>query len=134
MRQYDTGFILSPALSEEETTEFTQKMAEVVAQKKGRMVKVDSWGKRKLAYPIKKFHEGFYVFFLYEGPGDVSAELERRFKQSDAVIRFLTIKKDERDQARRRRKKSAEDQARPSEPAAEDRGRPEQTPAAGEEN
>ena len=79
-------------------------MAEVVAQKKGRMVKQDVWGKRRLAYPIKRFHEGIYVFFLYEGPGDVSQELERRFKQTDSVIRFLTIKKDAKDTVRRKKK------------------------------
>ncbi len=94
MRQYETGFVLSPGLSDEETEGFIKQMAEVVAQKKGRMVKQDVWGKRRLAYPIKRFHEGTYVFFLYEGPGDVSQELERRFKQTDTVIRFLTVLKD----------------------------------------
>jgi len=119
MRQYETGFVLSPALTEEETNQFIQQMADIVAQKKGRMVKQDIWGKRRLAYSIKKFQEGVYVFFTYEGPGDVSAELERRFKQSDAVIRFLTIKKDERDQSRRKRKKTAEEAARAPEAAPE---------------
>ncbi len=117
MRQYETGFVLSPALSEEETAQFIQKMAEVVAQKKGRMIKQDIWGKRRLAYPIKKFSDGFYVFFLYEGPGDISAELERRFKQTDTVIRFMTVKKDAKDMARRKKKKGAEEAARPAEPA-----------------
>jgi ribosomal protein S18/ribosomal protein S6 len=89
LRQYETGFVLSPALSEEETTQFVQQMAEIVAQKQGQMVKQDVWGKRRLAYPIKKFQEGVYVFFTYDGPGDIAGELERRFKQTDAVIRFI---------------------------------------------
>jgi small subunit ribosomal protein S6 len=109
MRQYETGFILSPALSEEETTQFIQQMAEIVAQKKGRMVKQDVWGKRRLAYPIKRFQEGVYVFFTFDGPGDVSNELERRFKQTDAVIRFMTVLKDPRDLARRKKKRRAEE-------------------------
>jgi small subunit ribosomal protein S6 len=117
MRQYETGFVLSPVLSEEETAQFIQKMADVVAQKKGRMIKQDIWGKRRLAYTIKKFNEGFYVFFLYEGPGDISAELERRFKQTDTVIRFMTVKKDAKDQARRKKKKNAEEAARAAEAA-----------------
>ncbi len=104
MRQYETGFVLSPGLSDEETEGFIKQMAEVIAQKKGRMVKQDVWGKRRLAYPIKRYHEGTYVFFLYEGPGDVSQELERRFKQTDSVIRFLTIKKDDKDLVRRKKK------------------------------
>jgi small subunit ribosomal protein S6 len=109
VRQYETGFILSPALSEEETTQFIQQMAEIVAQKKGRMVKQDIWGKRRLAYPIKRFQEGVYVFFTYDGPGDVSTEIERRFKQTDAVIRFMTVLKDPRDLVRRKKKRRAEE-------------------------
>jgi len=108
MRQYETGFVLSPSLAEEEAQEFVRQMAEVISQKKGRMVKQDIWGKKRLAYPIKRFHEGIYVFFLYEGPGDVSQELERRFKQTDAVIRFLTILKDPKDNVRRKKKAARE--------------------------
>jgi small subunit ribosomal protein S6 len=119
MRQYETGFVLSPTLSEEETTQFIQQMAAIVAQKKGRLVRQDVWGKRRLAYTIRKLNEGVYVFLTYEGPGDISTEIERRFKQSDAVIRFLTVKKDLREQTRRRRKKTAEEAARPPEAAAE---------------
>lgn len=111
MRQYETGFVLSPTLSEEETMQFLQQMAEIVAQKKGRMVKQDVWGKRRLAFPIKRFQEGLYVFFTYDGPGDVSLELERRFKQSEAVIRFMTVVKDPRDLVRRKKKRRAEDAA-----------------------
>jgi len=118
LRQYETGFVLSPALSEEETSQFVQQMADIVAQKKGRMVKQDVWGKRRLAFPIKRFQEGVYVFFTYEGGGDVSVELERRFKQTDAVIRFMTVLKDPRDLARRKKKRRAEEPARAAEPAA----------------
>ena len=109
MRQYETGFVLSPTLSEEETAQFVQQMAEVVVQKKGRMVKQDIWGKRRLAFPIKRFQEGVYVFFTYEGAGDISTELERRFKQTDAVIRFMTVLRDPRDLIGRKRKKRAEE-------------------------
>ncbi len=119
MRQYETGFVLSPALSEEETTQFIQQMAAIVAQKKGRMVKQDIWGKRRLAYIIKKFNEGVYVFLTYEGPGDISTEMERRFKQTDTVIRFLTVKKDLRDQARKKRKRPAEEAPRAPEASPE---------------
>jgi len=112
MRQYETGFVLSPALSEEETTQFIQQMAEIVAQRNGRMIKQDVWGKRRLAYPIKKFEDGVYVFFTYEGQGDISTEMERRFKQTDSVIRFMTVKKDDRDLARRKKKRAGDEPAR----------------------
>jgi small subunit ribosomal protein S6 len=117
LRQYETGFVLSPSLSEEETTQFVQQMAEIVAQKKGRMVKQDIWGKRRLAFPIKRFQEGVYVFFTYDGGGDVSLELERRFKQTEHVIRFMTVLKDPRDLARRKNKKRAAEAAPAPAPA-----------------
>jgi len=107
VRQYETGFVLSPTLSEEETAQLVQQMAEVIGQKKGRMVKQDIWGKRRLAFPIKRFQEGVYVFFTYEGAGDISTELERRFKQTDSVIRFMTVLRDPRDLLGRKRKKRA---------------------------
>ncbi len=120
MRQYETGFVLSPTLSEEETAQFVQQMADVVAQKKGRMVKQDIWGKRRLAFPIKRFQEGVYIFFTYEGAGDISTELERRFKQTDTVIRFMTVLRDPRDLIGRKRKKRAQEAVRPAaEPAVE---------------
>jgi len=108
MRQYETVFVLSSSLSDDDAQAFVRQMAEVVTQKNGRMIKQDIWGKKRLAYPIKKSHEGTYIFFLYEGPGDVSQELERRFKQTDAVIRFLTILKNPGDNVRRKKKAARE--------------------------
>ena len=128
MRQYETGFVLSPGLSEDDAGAFIRQMADVITQKKGKMVKQDIWGKRRLAFPIKRFTEGIYVFFLYEGPGDVSQELERRFKQTDTVIRFLTIKKDAKDAVRRKKKAAREAaaaapavEAAPAVPAGEEK-------------
>ncbi len=104
MKQYETGFILSPSLAEEETEKIILQMSEIVSERHGKIVKQDRWGKKRLAYPIKRFQEGFYIFFLYEGGPDIPLELERRFKQMDAVIRFLTVKKDPRALVRRRKK------------------------------
>lgn len=103
MKKYETGFVISPQLSDEEREALIQQMAEVVSKKKGKMVKEDKWGKRRLAYRIGRFEEGYYVFFLYEGEPDVPSELERRFKQTEAIIRFLTVKKDERENVRRKK-------------------------------
>jgi small subunit ribosomal protein S6 len=118
MSQYETGFIVSAHLAEDETTSLIQQMAEVVAQKKGRLIKQDVWGKRRLAYTIKRQNEGVYVFFIYEGGGDIPQELERRFKQIDTIIRFLTVKKDGRDLVRRKKKTPAGAEAPPAESAA----------------
>jgi len=120
VRQYETGFVVAPNLSEEETEKFIGQMAEVVSLKNGKMIKLDVWGKRRLAFPIKRFQEGVYVFFVYEGDGDIAQELERRFKQTDSVIRYLTVKKDLRDQTRRKKKGAAAEQPAPAaEPAGE---------------
>jgi small subunit ribosomal protein S6 len=104
MNQYETGFIVAPNLSEEETSALIEQMAEVIPAKKGQMIKKELWGKRKLAYPIKKFTEGVYVFFTYEGTPAVPAELERKFKQTDSILRFMTIKKDPRDVVKGKKK------------------------------
>ncbi len=104
MRQYETVFLISPSLSEEDTESLIQQMADVVSKKKGKMVNAEEWGKRKLAYPIKKFEEAFYVLFHYEGNPDLPDELERRFKQTEAVIRYLTVRKETRENVRGKKK------------------------------
>ena len=103
MKLYETAFLIVPNLSEEETEQFIQQMSEVVTQKKGKMVNINKWGKRKLAYQIQKFEDAFYVFFLYEGSPDIPSELERRFKQDENVIRYLTVKKDEKEEAKKKK-------------------------------
>ncbi len=95
MRIYETAFLIAPNLSEEDTEKLIQQMADVIPAKKGKMIHVDKWGKRKLAYQIKKFEAAYYVFFLYKGEADISSELERLFKQNESVIRYLTVKKEE---------------------------------------
>jgi small subunit ribosomal protein S6 len=117
MSQYETGFIVSSHLAEDETTNLIQQLAEVVAQKKGRLIKQDVWGKRRLAYTIKRQNEGVYVFFTYEGGGDIPQELERRFKQIDTIIRYLTVRKDARDLVRRKKKARPGAEAPPAEGA-----------------
>jgi len=104
MKQYETGFLISPNLTEEEMDKLILQMAEVVSRKKGKMLKEDRWGKRRLAYPINKFEEAFYVFFHYEGEHDVSSELERRFKQTDTILRYLTVKKEPKENVRKKKK------------------------------
>lgn len=112
MRIYETGLVLAPNLSEEDTEKFILQMTDVISQKEGKLVKQERWGKRRLAYTIKRFSEGFYVFFHYEGKADIPAELERRFKQTDAVLRYLTLKKEVKEESRKRRKKEPELEAK----------------------
>ena len=104
MRQYETAFLITPKLEEEETEKLIEKMAEVVKKKKGKMVNIEKWGKRRLAYPIDKLDEAVYVFFHYEGAPDIPQELQRRFRQTETVLRYLTLKKDAQTQPRKKKK------------------------------
>lgn len=106
MRRYETVFLISPKLTEEETQGIIDQMADVVSKKKGKMVNKEEWGKRRLAYPIQKFDEAFYVLFEYEGKPGIPVELERQFKQADTVIRYLTVRKEARENIRRKKKEA----------------------------
>jgi len=104
MRQYETVFLISPNLEEEETTKIIAQISGIISKEKGKLIQEDRWGKKRLAYPIKKFEEAFYVFFHYEGDSNIPLELERRFKQTEAILRFLTVKKETRPNVRKKRK------------------------------
>jgi len=104
MRQYETVFLISPNLEEEETAKIITQISGIISKEKGKLIQEDRWGKRRLAYPIKKFEEAFYVFFHYEGDSNIPFELERRFKQTEAILRFLTVKKETRENVRKKRK------------------------------
>ena len=107
MRFYETAFLIAPNLSEEETEKLISQMSGVVSKKKGKMVNLDKWGKRKLAYSIQKFDDAFYVFLQYEGESDIPAELERRFKQTEAILRYLTVKREQKENIRKKKKRSS---------------------------
>ena len=104
MRQYETVFLISPNLEEEETTKIITQISGIISKEKGKLIQEDRWGKKRLAYPIKKFEEAFYVFFHYEGDSNIPFELEKRFKQTEAILRFLTVKKETRENVRKKRK------------------------------
>ena len=104
MRQYETAFLITSKLEEEETEKLIEKMAEVVKKKKGKMVNIEKWGKRRLAYPIDKLDEAFYVFFHYEGDPDIPHELQRRFRQTETILRYLTLKKETQAKPRKKAK------------------------------
>ena len=133
MKIYETGFLLAPNLSEDDTEKLISQMAEVVSQKEGKLIRQEKWGKRRMAYSIKRWSEAFYVFFHYEGKPDIPVELERRFKQTDAVLRYLTLQKEPREATRRKRKKAAAAEPREAAPeAAGERGGAEPQPAGPE--
>ena len=104
MQLYETGFLIAPAMTDEEAEGLVQSLAEVVPLKNGKMVRVEKWGKRRMAYPIGKAHEAYYVFFHYESGAEVPAELTRRFRQMDTIIRHLTLAKEVQMNVRKKKK------------------------------
>ncbi len=104
MRLYETAFLIAPNLAEDETEQLIQQMAAIVTEKKGEMVDIDKWGKRKMAYQIRKFDAATYVFFHYQGEADIPVELERRFKQTEAILRYMTVRMEEEPKIRQRKK------------------------------
>ncbi len=94
MRTYEVLFILSPQVPEEEATALITEFRSV-AEKTGATLKnEEAWGRRRLAYPIQKFTEGNYHLFVFESDGSL-AELDRRMKNSDRVLRHLIVRTDE---------------------------------------
>ena len=95
MRKYEVVAVLVPGLSEDEVQAAAENYVKSAEGKGAGTVKVDHWGKRRLAYPIKKHAEGYYVVLtIEESAAQAVAELERRFKVSDQVLRYLTIRID----------------------------------------
>ena len=95
MRKYEIIFIIRPDATEEDVAKLITQFEGVVAGAGGKMERVEKMGRRRLAYRVKRQREGFYVLFILEGSGETVRELERRFKVTDAVIKFLTVRTDE---------------------------------------
>ena len=120
MRNYEVVFVAAPTLASEELEGFINHIQTVVEGKNGKVVKVDNWGKKSLAYKIKRFREGYYVVLNIEGDGSAIAELERRFRVTDYIIRYISVRIDEdlkrsdKIKAARQRKASSQAPAEPS--------------------
>ena len=92
MNFYENIVILNPSLSEQETTSSINKIADLIKGSGGEVLKVDNWGKRKLAYEINKQKMGFYILFLFKSPSSVIRKIEEYFKVFDPVMKFMVIK------------------------------------------
>jgi small subunit ribosomal protein S6 len=130
MQLYETGFLLAPNLSDEESEKIITQMLDVISQREGKLVRQERWGKRRLAYSVKRFNEASYIFFHYQGGAEIPLELQRRFKQTDAVLRYLTLKRDAQVTVRRKKKKEAASEAREAAPPAEEKSAGESQPSA----
>lgn len=91
MRKYETIFISDPDLQDQTRMDLFDKVRNIIANEKGILLNFDDWGNKKLAYEIKKKLRGHYVCATYGGTGDLVKELERNFRLSDDVLKFMTI-------------------------------------------
>ena len=94
MSRYETVFILTPVLSDQQNKEATDKFTKILKGQKAKIHHQEDWGLKKLAYPIQKKSTGFYHLVEFEGEGNVIAELEVEMKRDERVLRFLTTKMD----------------------------------------
>lgn len=95
MRKYETIFVLKPNLEEAKRIELIEKFKAIIAAD-GEVLKVDEWGQRRLAYEIEKLREGYYILVDFKANPTLPQELERNFKISEEVIRFIVINREEK--------------------------------------
>ncbi len=94
--RYEIGFIITPEVNEEEVKKIIESITGTITKAKGVIENLDEWGRKKLAFPIQKNLEGYYVFIQTEVDGSVIATLERRLKQMEKVLRFITLRLDDK--------------------------------------
>ena len=92
MRRYETIFILRPSAGEEEINRIVGSTTQIILDEKGSIIELNKWGMKKLAYFIKKESLGYYVFCDFAGTPDAVAEIERKFRIDDLVLKYMTIK------------------------------------------
>jgi small subunit ribosomal protein S6 len=138
MRIYEELFIVRPDITEEEVDPIIDQVRSTVTTGGGTIDKVDKWGVRKLAYRLGKRNEGYYVLVQFSSAPNTVKEIERRLRVNDAVLKFITVRIDEKLKKIEKRKKDREKRAArkpqvaapppgkamPSEPAASTPGAP----------
>ncbi len=92
MHKYDVIYILDPGSTPEEMESVSAKVEKIVADSKGSILKKDDWGKRRLAYSVKRHRDGHYVFYHVTMPPESVSELNRNFRLLEKVIKFMIVK------------------------------------------
>ena len=94
-REFETIFILRPDTNQDGIVTVNTRVREIIDRMGGRLIKLDNWGKRKLAYEVKKQLKGIFLYWQYLGTSGVVEEIERNLRMLDTVIRYYTVKVDE---------------------------------------
>ena len=94
MTKYELAVVISATLDDDARTDALEKVKELVVRYGGEITNIDEWGKRRLAYEIQKMREGYYYFIQFDAASDTPAEIERRIRIMEPVIRYLCVKQD----------------------------------------
>jgi small subunit ribosomal protein S6 len=116
-RTYELMFIVRPDMPEEDQDKLISTLESAVSSSGGAIQKVERMGKRRLAYSVRRFHDGIYILLVLEGSGGLVHELERRLRVTEPVIKFLTVRVDE-EQKRMAKVKKLRDAKRKAAPAS----------------
>lgn len=94
MNKYELAVIVKPDLEEAALKAELESVQELITKFGGNIEKIDDWGKRRLAYEIKKFNEGFYSFITFTGNSETPIEIERRMRIKENVLRYLVVREE----------------------------------------
>ena len=94
MSKYELTFVVQPGMEEEPLNALVEKMTKTISDLKGQINQVDPWGKRRLAYPIKRHQEGFYFVMQMELPSSAIRGLEKSIRLMEDVMRYLIVRQD----------------------------------------
>ncbi len=125
MRDYELGIVVSPEASEEQTKAILDRMTQIVQTNGGQVVKVNAWGRRRLAYPIERHRDGLYFFLDLSLTPQTVVELDRSLKVTEEVIRHLLVKRDPKALAAQRAKEAHAAVAAPDQEAGMTQEEPE---------
>ena len=95
MNHYETIYIVNPTLDDDALKEAIAKFSDLIKKLKGSIVKINEWGKRKLAYEVKRFDKGYYVVLDFCALPKMVTELERNMKLDDRILKYITVKIEE---------------------------------------
>ena len=93
MKTYELIFVARPDIADAELSKLAEKISSLVTEKKGTVVKLDKWGRQRLAYAVEKFSEGIFYFMEFAGNYEIVREIERNLRMSDSVLRYLIVGK-----------------------------------------
>ena len=127
-RDYELGFILNPEVSEEQTRAILERIEQIVRNYDGQTVKVNQWGRRRLAYPIQHHRDGYYVFIDMILTPETVLELDRNLKVSEEVLRHLITRRDPKAVQKEREEREARAAATAAQAQASATASPEPAP------